>query len=138
VSRARPDVDEHFPYGRVTAGSLVSSLVALCFHLFAEERSMSDAVESAKIRQKPKQPVAAPPLAVAQAPEPPQADAEPPMPIVALPKPRRFRVLAECQVSVNGCLTHLMAGQVVDAAIWGKVAVDSLVTQVGGALEEIV
>ena len=65
----------------------------------------------------------------------PKAEAAP----TEAPAPKRasrYRVKREVAVQINGCLTHLVAGQVVDAQHYSYDTIDRLMSQ-GIELEEI-
>lgn len=105
-----------------------------------------DPLEAAKIVSKkaPKEPPALPVKAVAApvpakaAPAPEQPKTEPasvpsvdvaPVSVAAAPKPVRFKVVEDKQVSINGCLTHVIAGQVIDPLHYGEKGMKSLAMQ---------
>ena len=101
-----------------------------------------DPLEAAKItmRKVAKDPPAPSSKAVAPvkaetAPAPEQSKVEPASAKAAAPisepepKRARLRVVADKQVSVNGCLTHVVAGQLIDPMLYGVAAVISLRSQ---------
>lgn len=101
-----------------------------------------DPLEAAKITSKkaPKEPAPlfvkpAAPVKAEAAPAPEQPKVEPAsakaIAPISEPEPKRarLRVVADKQVSVNGCLTHVVAGQLIDPMLYGVAAVASLRSQ---------
>lgn len=93
----------------------------------------TDPLEASKL-QKPEEPPAKVVSKPAEPVPPPEAAAPPEEPPKRAP---RYRVKREVPVHINGCLTHLMAGQVVDVNHYGFDAIERMKVQ-GAELEEIV